>query len=607
MPDGWDPYHPHGRNTNNEVMNQISTGRIVPNALPVEDDSQLAQDAWGFRDTSFTLLDNGSVSLTGQRYALSGLELPSLLPWVSEVMSVNFRASAIPRKPFPPAIPASRADDAFMAALNAVVSPAAISQDPIVRLRHGHGHTVEEIYALRNDGLSRIPDVVVYPESTEDVEHLVSFAAAHNVCLLPYGGGTNVIDALRCPDSETRVILSVDMRRMNRILWIDAENHTACVQAGAVGRHLADALGKHGFTMGHEPDSYEFSTLGGWIATHASGMKKNRYGNIEDLLLDVQVVTSNGLVSRTPVVPRDSIGADPRRWIMGSEGRFGIITQAVVKLRRLPEAEQHDAIVFKSFEDGVNFLYDLTRTGKIPASVRLVDNMQFQLSQTLKPGAEGMAAVKRKFEKWFITKAKGFEPSSMVACTLLYEGNRDEVASQQATVKRLASKYSGVHAGAENGAKGYQLTFGIAYIRDFVMGFGVLAESFETTVSWTDVRGLIARVKQRLLDEFAQLGLSSKPFITARVTQLYDSGVCVYFYLGIHHGAAEHPTDVYAILERAARDEILKAGGSLSHHHGIGRLRREFLPRVLSPAALAWSDGIKHAVDPLHLFGVIDS
>lgn len=588
-------------------MNKSFPGRIVPNALPVEDDAQLAEDAWGFRDTSFALLPNGSVSLSGKRYALSGLELPSLLPWVSDVMRVNFLASQLPRKPFPPAIPESRADNAFIAKLSTLVAKDAITQDALVRLRHGHGHTVEEMHALRHDGLSRIPDVIVYPQSTEEVEALVAFAAEQNACLLPYGGGTNVIDALRCPDSETRVIVSVDMRRMNRILWIDPENHSACIQAGAVGRHLAEGLAKHGFTMGHEPDSYEFSTLGGWIATHASGMKKNRYGNIEDLLLDVHVVTPKGVVARTPVVPRDSIGADPRRWIMGSEGRFGIITQAVVKIRPLPETEEHDAIVFKNFEDGVDFMYDLTRAGKIPASVRLVDNMQFQLSQTLKPGVEGMAATKRKVEKWFITKVKGFDPQSMVACTLLYEGNRDEVQAQQATVKRLAAKYGGVHAGAENGAKGYQLTFGIAYIRDFVMNFGVMAESFETTVSWSDVRKLIASVKERLQAEFAKLGLPSKPFITARVTQLYDSGVCVYFYLGIHQGSSEHPTELYAILERAARDEILKCGGSLSHHHGVGRLRREFLPRVLSPAAQAWSDGIKNAVDPQHLFGVIDS
>lgn len=588
-------------------MNDSPAKRIVPTALPVEDDAQLAHDAWGFRDTSFKLLDNGSVTLTGNRYALSGLELPSLLPWVSDVMSVNFKQAAIPRKPFPPPIPASRASEGFLDALRKVVAPNAISLDALVRLRHGHGHTVEEIYALRNDGLPRVPDVVVYPQSAAEVEQLVAFAKTHDACLVAFGGGTNVIDALRCSEGETRVIVSVDMRRMNRILWIDAENQTACIEAGAVGRHLAAGLAEHGFTMGHEPDSYEFSTLGGWIATHASGMKKNRYGNIEDILLDVQVITSAGLVSRTPVVPRDSIGADPRRWIMGSEGRFGIITQAVVKLRPLPETEQHDAIVFRNFEDGVNFLHDLTKSGKIPASVRLVDNMQFQLSQTLKPGAEGMAAVKRKIEKWFITRAKGFDPNKMVACTLLYEGPRDDVANQQSVVKRLASKYGGVHAGAENGAKGYQLTFGIAYIRDFVMSFGILAESFETSVSWTDVRTLITRVKARLLDEFRKLGLPGNPFVTARITQLYDSGVAVYFYLGVHHGNTAHPVDAYATLEQAARDEILKCGGSLSHHHGVGKLRREFLPRVLSPAARAWSDGIKHAVDPHRLFGVIDS
>ncbi|MEO7359498.1 MAG: FAD-binding oxidoreductase [Gemmatimonadaceae bacterium] len=588
-------------------MNHAGTKRIVPAALPVEDDQLLADDAWGYRDTTFKLLDNGSVTLTGQRYALSGLQLPSLLPWVSDVMSVNFRASEIPRKPFPPAIPESRASADFLEALRKIVAPDATTLDALVRLRHGHGHTVEEIYAVRNQGIPRIPDVVVYPQSTSEVEQLVAFAAQYNAILVAFGGGTNVIDALRCADTETRTIVSVDMRRMNRILWIDPENQTACIEAGAVGRHLATGLAAHGFTMGHEPDSYEFSTLGGWIATHASGMKKNRYGNIEDILLDVQIVTSNGLVSRTPIVPRESIGADPRRWIMGSEGRFGIITQAVVKLRPLPQTEQHDAIIFKRFEDGVNFLYDLTRTGKIPASVRLVDNMQFQLSQTLKPGAEGMAATKRKLEKWLITKVKGFDPQQMVACTLLFEGNRDEVASQQATVKRLASQYGGVHAGAENGAKGYQLTFGIAYIRDFVMSFGILAESFETSVSWTDVRSLITNVKQRLLDEFAKLGLPGRPFITARITQLYDSGVAVYFYLGVHHGTKEHPIEAYAVLETAARDEILKSGGSLSHHHGVGKLRRDFLPRVLSPAALAWSNGIKQAVDPQHLFGVIDT
>ncbi len=160
----------------------------------------------------------------------------------------------------------------------------------------------------------------------------------------------------------------------------------ACIEAGAVGRHIEEQLGAHGFTLGHEPDSVEFSTLGGWIATHCSGMKKNRYGNIEDLVLDVDVVTARGPVSRPAVAPRESVGVDARRWIFGSEGTLGIITRAVVKIFPLPEVTRYDSLIFPSFEAGVGFLYDLTREATPPASVRLVDNLQFQLSMTLKPG-----------------------------------------------------------------------------------------------------------------------------------------------------------------------------------------------------------------------------
>jgi alkyldihydroxyacetonephosphate synthase len=140
------------------------------------------------------------------------------------------------------------------------------------------------MYSIKYTKLGRIPDVVVYPETEEQVSSLVEAANKHDVSLIPYGGGTNVTDALRCHPDERRTIVSVDMRRMNRIVWIDRENMMACIQAGAVGRHIISELKKYDVTMGHEPDSVEFSTLGGWIATNASGMKKNLYGNIEDLV-----------------------------------------------------------------------------------------------------------------------------------------------------------------------------------------------------------------------------------------------------------------------------------------------------------------------------------
>ena len=158
-------------------------------------------------------------------------------------------------------------------------------------------------------------------------------------------------------------------------------------------------------------------------------------------------------------------------------------------------------------------------------------------------------------------------------------------------------------AGGENGRRGYQLTYSIAYIRDFLMNYYIIAESFETSVAWTDALGLCENVKRRLHDEYARRGLPGKPFVTARITQLYRTGVCIYFYFGFYYKGIPNPQNVYLELENIARDEILNSGGSLSHHHGVGKLRRAFLPRIMSPAALEWKQELKKSLDPPDIFG----
>jgi alkyldihydroxyacetonephosphate synthase len=585
-------------------MAQGDNPRIIPGPPPAPDTEAISPDVWGFRDSGFVVLPNGSVTLTGTRYALSGTELPDLLPWIKSVMAIDFPIADTHDSAYPPEVPAPRPNPGFLAEAQGLLPEDAVSQDPLVRLRHGHGHTLEEMYAIKYGRIERVPDLVVFPATADQVSGLVDAAVRHDVCLVPYGGGTNVTDALRCPADEERMIVSVDLARLNRILWIDPVNLMACIEAGAVGRHLQAQLAEHGFTLGHEPDSVEFSTLGGWIATHASGMKKNKYGNIEDLVLDLHVVTPRGPLTRSGVSPRESSGVDPRRWMFGSEGTLGIITHATVKVFPLPEVTRYDAVLFPSFERGVDFLYDLTRESTPPASVRLVDNLQFQLSQTLKPRASGLKAWLRRLEKLYVTRVKGFEPRRMVACTILYEGNRAAVQREETAVHRLARRHGGMRAGSDNGQRGYQLTFGIAYIRDFVMKHHILGESFETSVSWTEARSLCENVKRRVADEYAARGLPGKPFVTCRVTQVYQTGVCVYFYFGFHHKGLARPNEVYAELEHAARDEILKSGGSLSHHHGVGKLRQGFLPRVLSPAALSWAREMKRSVDPGNVFGI---
>jgi alkyldihydroxyacetonephosphate synthase len=578
--------------------------RFTPAPSPPPADGPEHLDGWGFKDTAFTTLPNGSVTLTGSRYELSGLELPDLLPWIQKVMDVKIPLGDLHDTGYPTAIPAPRTNAAFLKAAIAVLPADALSDDARLRLRHGHGHTLEEMYAIRHGRIARVPDLIVYPSTEEEVVALVAAATKHDVCLVPYGGGTNVTDALRCPPEETRMIVSVDLTRLNRILWIDPANRMACIQAGAVGRHIQSELAKHGFTLGHEPDSIEFSTLGGWIATHASGMKKNKYGNIEDLVLDVNVVTTRGVLSRPTVAPRESAGLDPRRWMFGSEGSLGIITHAVVKLFPLPEAQTYDSVLFPDLQDGMGFLYELSREATLPASVRLVDNLQFQLGQCLKPRADGMKKLVGKAQKFLVTKVKGFDPDRMVACTLLFEGTAAEVAAQRAAVARIAKGHKGMMAGAENGRRGYQLTFGIAYIRDWVMKHWILGESFETSVPWSQAYQLTENVKRRVADEHRKGGYPGRPFVTCRITQLYQTGVCIYFYLGFYHKGMADPSRVYVELEHAARDEILKSGGSLSHHHGVGKIRKEFLPRAFSPATLELAAGFKQAVDPHNVFGI---
>lgn len=582
--------------------------RFVPEPVTVTSDETESQDTWGFADTQFEAQASGDVVLTGTRYELSNQRLPTLLPWVQGVMGVTIDPLDVRHWPQPGQFPQPVRNQAFLETIRGFLQPEQLSEDGPIRQRHGHGHTQEEMYAIKfgqqngHAALVRIPDLVVWPTEEEHVVQLVKAAGAHGVVLIPYGGGTNVTDALRCPENETRTIVSVDMRRMNKILWIDPVNRMAFIQAGAVGRHIIQNLARYGWTMGHEPDSVEFSTMGGWIATHASGMKKNRYGNIEDIVLDVHVVTAAGKLERSSVGPRESVGIDPRLWLFGSEGSLGIITGAVVKLFPLPEVQNYGSILFPTFEEGVAFMYELTHAGNWPASVRLMDNLQFQFGQALKPAAEGWKIQKSKIEKIFVTQIKGFDPTQMVACTLVFEGTREDVAAQEARVYAIAARHNGMKAGAENGSRGYQLTYSIAYIRDFVMKHWVLAESFETSVPWSQVLPLCEGVKARIYAEHAKRKLPGTPFITCRVTQIYETGVAVYFYFAFHYKGVPNPTAVYHELENAARDEILAQGGSLSHHHGVGKLRQAFLPRIMSDAGLTWRADAKKALDPQDIF-----
>lgn len=333
------------------------------------------------------------------------------------------------------------------------------------RLIRAHGQTLYDIHTLREGQFARIPDICVWPTCHEDVIKIVKFANDTNVVIIPFGGGTSVSGSITCPKYESRSICVLDTSQMNRMLWLDRQNLVACFECGIFGQDLERELRKMGLTVGHEPDSYEFSTLGGWVATRASGMKKNVYGNIEDLVVRVKMVSSNGVLERNCSAPRVSCGPDFNHIILGSEGTLGVITEVVLKVRKLPAVKQYGSLVFPDFECGVKCLREIAEHRLQPASIRLIDNEQFQFGQALKPQTSFLSKCMDGLKKAYLTKIKGFDVTKMCVATLVFEGEASDVKRNEKQINEIAMKYSGIPAGAENGERGYVLTFVIAYIR----------------------------------------------------------------------------------------------------------------------------------------------
>ena len=356
------------------------------------------------------------------------------------------------------------------------------------RIMHSHGACLQEVWELRYDKIQKVADCVVYPNSTEDTENLVKLAVKHNVVLIPYGGGTNVTKALQLDVKETRMIISVDMSRMNQIKWVDKENNMACIGAGIAGQDLERDLAKYGVCSGHEPDSSEFSTLGGWISTRASGMKKNTYGNIEDIVCNMTYVTPTGTYTKSNLWPRVSNGPDMHHIVMGSEGNFGIITEAVIRTRSVPKVKLFDSILFHNYEIGIKFMQAVSKTSHWPTSIRLVDNTQFHFGGSLKPATDSKwQDFVEAAKKFYVINVKGFDPNEMAACTMLFEGDEDWAKQSLAAVLKLGKQFGGMVGGPENGHRGYLLTFLIAYSRDLAMDHHTLGESFELSCQWSMV------------------------------------------------------------------------------------------------------------------------
>lgn len=571
---------------------------------------------WGFADCGFvaTMDKSGKTDVTmkGCRYTITGKSIPGLLPFIEGELDIKVdlnKPSSSASSITSDSIPQPLLDRAAMQSLQRIT--ASVSVCPAERIRHGFGHSQVDMCRIRCGDFGRIPDAVVWPFNEYEVEKLVNSARDRGWCLIPFGGGTNVSQATTCPsfEDDPRPIISLDMKKMSKLLSINEEDRLAHVEAGITGTELEQVLRSRGYTVGHEPDSIEFSTLGGWIATKASGMKRRKYGNIEDIVASVRVVGAKGVLHQfhagVPASGRVSTGLDLASLMFGSEGCLGIITSAVIRIHPIPEVVEYGAVILPCFELGLAFSQDIHRLDRLaPASCRLLDSAHFRLGQSLQPNPvtfNGMlhALIRKMQVAWKFSR----KTEEIVCVTVIYEGKKEEIAQQKRAIANLINIYGGVNVGPTIGKSVYQSTFLIAYLRDFALTYSILGESFEAFVPWSKVLTVVKRTKNRINEEHTRRCLPGNPFVGYRVTQLYHEGVCIYFYFCMSVENVPEPSKTYADIETIARETILESGGSLSHHHGIGKVRSALLSDVNSPAFQETLKSMKSSIDPENTFG----
>ncbi|XP_035780211.1 alkyldihydroxyacetonephosphate synthase-like [Anopheles albimanus] len=571
----------------------------VTSVIPKHRQKLLKWNGWGYKDSRF-LYQDGTIVFTGDRYPIGGkVSLPHFRDYVIDNFNVDLsdrrEGVSIPHD-FPAPVPCQ---EFLLEVQRAGVDFTQHGEDRLIRC---HGQTLHDVHMLRTGTFKRIPDMVLFPTCHQQVVQIVGLANKHNVVLIPYGGGTSVSGSVTCPEEEQRPIAALDTTQMNRMMWIDRQNLVACFEAGIVGQDLEREMRQLGFTVGHEPDSYEFSTLGGWVATRASGMKKNVYGNIEDLVVRVKMVTGRGeVLERGISVPRISCGPDFNHIVLGSEGTLGVITEVVIKIRPLPQVKRYGSLVFPNFASGIRCLREVAKERLQPASIRLIDNEQFVFGQALKIPGGAFARIGEFLKKAYITKVKRMQLDKIAIATLLFEGHEGHVRQNEEKIFAIAKRHGGFSAGSSNGEKGYILTFVIAYIRDLALDYSIVAESFETSVPWDRCESLCVNVKSCVRKECAKHNIQHY-LISCRVTQTYDAGACVYFYFGFNHAGFMNPVTIYEEIENKARDEILASGGSISHHHGVGKIRSRWYPQSVSDAGVQLYKATKRELDPNNIF-----
>ena len=457
-----------------------------------------------------------------------------------------------------PSLPAS--DTALVAKLRDRLGRDAVRDDAETRARHAIGQSYREL-ALAQRGVVRDPPVaVVTARSREHVAETLAVCTSLGLAVVPFGGGTSVTGGVAGPDARH---VALSLRGLATLRDVDPISFVATADAGMLGPELEDALARHGLTLGHFPQSFERSTVGGWVATRSAGQFSTGVGAIDDLVVGLHAVAPRGEIV-IPAMPPSAEGPDLLQMVVGSEGRYGVITDVALRVRAAPERTAGAAWLLSSFEEGAFAVRSLMQVGPVPALVRLSDPFETRM-------------LARTDGALLLVAASG--TAAEVALTL--DGAGRTIGAR------------GKALGSAPYDRWYATRYDAPYLRDALLERGTIADSLETSTLWTNlgtVQGAVREALSKALDP------QGRALVLCHLSHAYATGASLYFTFVAPGG--DDAVDRWWAAKRAALDAMLANGATASHHHGIGRDHREWQARRLGETGMRAVDAVAEALDP---------
>jgi alkyldihydroxyacetonephosphate synthase len=521
---------------------------------------------------------------------------PELAPFIAHAIGLDVGGVTDPPVGFDELrIPGARLPQTLRSALEQAVGAPFVSVEPLDRLVHARGKSMRDLILQRRGELARVPDIVVRPAGEDEVVAVLEAAVSADAVVIPFGGGSSISGSVEAAATEARPVVSVDLARLDQVLGIDSVSRLARVQAGVFGPGLEEQLAAQGYTFGHFPDSFTHSTLGGWIATRSSGMQSDRYGDIADLTKGLRVVTPSGTLVTRPI-PAMSTGPSVREMILGSEGRLGIITEATVQVRRIPERRVILGYLFPTFAHGLEAMREIAASEASVSVTRVSDAPETQFSFAMRVRPTVMDKLQSRALAIYLERRLGYDRRQMALSFIGFEGTERHVTEQRRLVGRIVKRHGGLCIGAGPGELYDQKKFDTPYIRDFLLDRGALGDVSETAMPWSRLTSVYDAVTAAAQGAFAAVGVQG--YLMCHLSHSYHAGACLYFTFAFVPTRGGDMLAEYDVVKSAIQQAFVDNGATLSHHHAVGTEHAPWLEQDISAPGVAMLEALFEGTDP---------